>query len=33
MVLMNRRMNVERGVVSFDPACSIVTGMALHHPE
>src|ERR1041385_8507310 len=32
-VLMNRRMNAERGVSTFGPVCSSVAGMALHHPE
>jgi phosphatidylglycerophosphate synthase len=32
-VLMNRRMNTERGVTTRGPVCSIVAGMALHHLE
>jgi len=32
-VLMNRRMNTERGVTTCGPVCSIVAGMALHHLE
>src|SRR5215831_529776 len=32
-VLMNRRMNAERGVTTFGPVCSSVAGMALHHPQ
>src|SRR6187549_3325366 len=32
-VLVNRRMNVERGVTTFGPVCSSVADMALHHPE
>src|SRR5262249_35295049 len=30
-VLMNRRMNTERGVTTFGPVCSNVTGMFQHH--
>jgi hypothetical protein len=33
MVLVNRRMKVERGVTTFGPVCSNVAGMALHHLE
>ena len=33
IVLMNRRMNAERGVSSFGPVCSNVAGMLLHHLE
>ncbi len=32
-VLMNRRMNAERGVSRFGPVCSNVAGMLLHHHE
>src|SRR5437879_13414139 len=32
-VLMNRRTNAERDVVTFVPVCSRVTGMHLHHPQ
>src|SRR5215471_7762261 len=32
-VLMNRRMNAERGVTKFGPVCSSVAGMVLHHLE
>src|SRR5215475_14046953 len=32
-VLMNRRMNTERGVTRFGPVCSNVTGMFQHHLE
>jgi phosphatidylglycerophosphate synthase len=32
-VLMNRRMNTERGVTTFGPVCSNVAGMTLHHLE
>jgi hypothetical protein len=32
-VLMNRRMNAERGVTTFGPVCSSVAGIVLHHPE
>src|SRR6266481_84413 len=32
-VLMNRRMNTERGVTNFGPVCSKVAGMFLHHLE
>jgi hypothetical protein len=31
IVLMNRRMKVERGVITFDPVCSSVEDMHLHH--
>jgi hypothetical protein len=30
-VLMNRRMKVERGVITFVPVCSSVEDMHLHH--
>src|SRR5580704_7975029 len=33
IVLMNRRMKVERGVITFDPVCSSVEDMHLHHLE
>jgi hypothetical protein len=33
IVLMNRRMNAERGVITFVPVCSSVAGMLLHHLE
>ena len=33
IVLMNRRMNAERGVSSFGPVCSNVAGMRLHDHE
>jgi hypothetical protein len=32
-VLVNRRMNVERDVVTFVPVCSKVIGMRVHHLE
>jgi len=31
IVLMNRRMKVERGVITFVPVCSSVEDMHLHH--
>src|SRR5213080_48638 len=31
IVLMNRRMKVERGVIMFDSVCSSVEDMHLHH--
>src|SRR5437762_1374119 len=31
IVLMNRRMKVERGVITFDSVCSSVEDMHLHH--
>jgi hypothetical protein len=33
IVLMNRRMNTERDVITFGPVCSRVTGMHLHHSQ
>ena len=32
-VLMNRRINAERDVMTFVPVCSRITGMHLHHPQ
>jgi hypothetical protein len=32
-VLMNRKINTERGVTTFGPVCSIVTGMLPDHLE
>jgi len=31
IVLMNRRMKVERGAITFDSVCSSVEDMHLHH--
>jgi len=33
IVLTNRRMKTERGVITFVPVCSSVAGMHLHHLE
>jgi hypothetical protein len=33
IVLMNRRMKVERGVITFVPVCSSVEDMHLHNLE
>lgn len=33
IVLINRRMNAERAVIRFEPVCSKVADMRLHHLE
>ena len=33
IVLTNRKMKAERGVITFVPVCSKVTGMRVHHLE
>src|SRR5436309_13756399 len=33
IVLTNRRIKTERDVITFEPVCSSVTGMHLHHLE